>query len=330
MEGIEVMKAEKSVKVSVVIPNFNGKKFLRDCLDSVLAQEYNGFEIILVDNGSEDGSAEWVRLEYPQVNLLALPENAGFCGGVNAGIRKAKGKYILMLNNDTIVKPGFIRELVQELESSPRVFSCQAKMLQIQDENLTDDAGNFYNALGWAFAAGKGKPERNYNSSRKIFSSCAAAALYRKSILKKIGLLDEEHFAYLEDMDLGYRARLHGYENHFCPKAKVLHVGSGTSGSRYNLFKIRYSSRNNIYMIYKNMPCWQIILNLPLLLAGFGIKALFFTQKGFGKEYLAGIKNGFSLSLKNKKKKVNFKGKSRQCLKIQLELYRNIFYRLLQ
>lgn len=330
MEGLETMKAERSAEVSVIIPNFNGKKFLGDCLNSVLEQEYKDFEVILVDNGSEDGSAEWVRLEYPQVKLLALPENVGFCGGVNAGIRKARGKYILLLNNDTIAKPGFIHELVQEMEKSPAVFSCQAKMLQIQDENLMDDGGNFYCALGWAFADGKGKPEQNYNSSKKIFASCAGAALYRKSMLKKTGLLDEEHFAYLEDIDLGYRARLYGYENRFCPKARVLHVGSATSGSRYNLFKVRYSSRNNIYMIYKNMPWWQIILNLPFFLAGFGIKTIFFARKGFGKEYLAGIKNGFSISSKNRRKRVDFKGKGMQCLKIQIELYQNIFRRLCQ
>lgn len=323
------------MKVSVVIPNYNGKKYLKECLDSLLDQQFKDFEVILVDNGSSDGSLEWLRQEYPgevfpQVRIIALEENTGFCGGVNTGIRNAKGQYILLLNNDTIVKPGFIKELVKGIEKNPRIFSCQAKILEIHDQNKMDDAGNFYCALGWAFADGKGKPEQNYNRERKVFSSCAAAALYRKSILKEIGLFDEEHFAYLEDMDIGYRARLHGYENRFCPRARVLHVGSGTSGSRYNLFKVRYSSRNNIYMIYKNMPLWQIVLNLPFFLVGFGTKAIFFAKKGFGKEYLAGIKNGFAISRKNKEKKVNFRGKGWTCLKIQAELYGNMFRRILK
>ncbi len=117
----------------------------------------------------------------------------------------------------------------------------------------------------------------------KFFTSCAGAAIYRKKIFEKIGYFDEEHFAYLEDIDVGYRARINGYENWYAPKAIVYHIGSGTSGSRYNHFKTRYSSRNNIYLIYKNMPFLQILLNLPFLILGFGMKILFFTQKRNGK-----------------------------------------------
>jgi len=149
----------------------------------------------------------------------------------------------------------------------------------------------------------------------------------RKKILDKIGYFDEEHFAYLEDTDIGYRARIHGYENWYAPKAIVYHVGSGTSGSRYNQFKTRYSSRNNVYLIYKNMPFLQIVLNLPFLLAGFGIKLLFFSVKGMGKEYLAGIKNGFSISRKGKKVPFQIKNLS-SYVKIQFELWLNIFRRL--
>lgn len=119
--------------------------------------------------------------------------------------------------------------------------------------------------------------------------------------MERFGYFDEEHFAYLEDTDLGYRAQIFGYENWYLPKARVYHVGSGTSGSRYNQFKIRYSSRNNIYMLYKNMPLLQILLNLPFLVLGFGVKFLFFAGKGYGREYAAGIKNGFSISRKGKK-----------------------------
>ena len=140
------------------------------------------------------------------------------------------------------------------------------------------------------------------------------------------GYFDEEHFAYLEDLDIGYRARIFGYQNWYAPKAKVYHVGSGTSGSRYNQFKIRYSSRNNIYLIYKNMPFLQIVLNLPFLLVGFGAKILFFASKGFGKEYLAGIKNGFQISRKNRKVKFSMRNFPRY-IQLQVELWINIFRR---
>ena len=164
-------------------------------------------------------------------------------------------------------------------------------------------------------------------SSARFSSACAGAAIYRREVFETIGYFDEMHFAYLEDMDVGYRARIHGYENWYAPDAMVYHVGSGTSGSRYNQFKIRYSSRNNIYLIYKNMPLLQIIINLPFLVAGFGIKILFFTLKGFGREYIAGIKNGFQISAKNRK--VSFRLRNLpNYIKIQLELWVNIFRRL--
>lgn len=166
-------------------------------------------------------------------------------------------------------------------------------MIQMHDREKMDDAGNYYCALGWAFAEGKGKPEKKYRKEKKIFSSCAGAAIYRRTILDQIGWFDEEHFAYLEDMDIGYRAQIFGYENWFCPDSRVLHVGSGTSGSRYNLFKVRYSSRNNVYLIYKNMPLLQIIWNLPLLCLGFGCKAIFLPEKDLEKNMWQGLKTEF-------------------------------------
>lgn len=316
-------------EVSVIIPNFNGKKYLKDCLDALLVQDFPSFEIVVIDNGSKDGSITYLKENYPQVRIIALKENTGFCGAVNAGIRTSNAKYILLLNNDTIVQEGFIKALVQAIKKSPDIFSCQAKMLQMHDKGKIDDAGNYYCALGWAFADGKGKPEENYNKRKKIFASCAGAAIYRKSILNEIGCFDEEHFAYLEDLDIGYRARLYGYENWFCPEARVYHVGSGTSGSRYNLFKIRYSSRNNVYMIYKNMPLWQIVLNFPFFLVGFGIKTIFFAHKGFGREYLAGIKNGIQISNRHREKKLSRMAGKKLCyFTIQIDLYKNIAKKL--
>lgn len=309
--------------VSVIIPNYNGKQYLKNCLDAMERQVYKEFEVILVDNGSEDGSVEFVRAHYPWVRLVTLPENTGFCGGVNAGIRVSESPYVILLNNDTIAEKDFIKNLVSSMKRHPNAFSCQAKMLQISDRSKIDDAGNYYCALGWAFAYGKGKPESAYREEKQIFSSCAGAAIYSRDGLNRIGMFDEAHFAYLEDLDLGYRARLHGYENWFCPQARVYHVGSGTSGSRYNLFKVRYSSRNNVYLIYKNMPVLQVIWNFPLLLLGFGCKAIFFAGKGLGREYVAGIKNGIQLSRENREKKVRGVG-VKSYFTIQGELYRNM------
>ena len=279
-------------EVSVVIPNFNGMAYLDGVLSSLERQTIRNFEVILVDNGSTDGSCAFVSAEYPWVHMIQLPENYGFSRAVNEGIHAARSPYVLLLNNDTEAEPDFLEEMVAALRRHKKAFSCQAKMIQLHDRDKMDDAGNYYCALGWAFARGKGKDIRHYDREQKIFSTCAGAAIYRKKFIDRIGDFDEEHFAYLEDLDIGYRARICGYQNWYAPKAKVYHVGSGTSGSRYNSFKVRLAARNCIYLNYKNMPGWQILLNAPYLLAGIFVKYLFFVKNGFGGDYVSGLKEG--------------------------------------
>lgn len=314
------------MEVSVIIPNFNGIAFLDSVLGSLEGQTTQNFEVILVDNGSSDGSCSFVAGSYPWVDILELPENFGFCRAVNEGIRASKAPYVLLLNNDTEVAEDFVEQMLAALKRHKNAFSCGAKMVQYHDRDKLDDAGNFYCALGWSYARGKGKDVRSYKKEERVFAACGGAAIYRKRILEQIGCFDEEHFAYLEDIDIGYRARIYGYENWYAPEAVVYHVGSGTSGSRYNQFKTRYSSRNNIYLIYKNMPFLQILLNLPFLIAGFGIKLLFFAAKGMGREYLAGIKNGFSISRREKKVPFTLKHLPNYAA-VQVELWINIIRR---
>ncbi|HIY01632.1 MAG TPA: glycosyltransferase family 2 protein [Candidatus Blautia faecipullorum] len=314
------------MEVSVIIPNFNGIAFLDSVLGSLEGQTTQNFEVILVDNGSSDGSCSFVAGSYPWVHILELPENFGFCRAVNEGIRASKAPYVLLLNNDTEVTEDFVEQMLAALKRHKNAFSCGAKMVQYHDRDKLDDAGNFYCALGWSYARGKGKDVHTYKKEERVFAACGGAAIYRKRILEQIGCFDEEHFAYLEDIDIGYRARIYGYENWYAPEAVVYHVGSGTSGSRYNQFKTRYSSRNNIYLIYKNMPFLQILLNLPFLIAGFGIKLLFFAAKGMGREYLAGIKNGFSISRREKKVPFTLKHLPNYAA-VQVELWINIIRR---
>ena len=204
--------------VSVVIPNFNGMAYLDGVLSSLERQTIDNFEVILVDNGSTDGSCAFVAAEYPWVHMIQLPENYGFSRAVNEGIRVSRSPYVLLLNNDTEVKCDFLEEMVAALRRHKKAFSCQAKMIQFHDRDRMDDAGNYYCALGWAFARGKGKDIDRYEKEQKIFSTCAGAAIYRKKVLERIGEFDEEHFAYLEDLDIGYRARIQGYEIWYAPK----------------------------------------------------------------------------------------------------------------
>ncbi|MBQ0059662.1 MAG: glycosyltransferase family 2 protein [Lachnospiraceae bacterium] len=319
--------------VSIVIPNMNGAAYLRACLESVRKQQ-GVTRVIVVDNASTDGSDAMVKEIIPDAQLIRFETNTGFCGAVNAGIAASMDlDYVILLNNDTVIEPDFTRYLVEAM-ADENVFSAQARMLSMQDASVIDDAGDLYCALGWAFAYGKGKKDGpRYQKSRRLFSCCAGAAIYRISMLKEIGVFDEAHFAYLEDLDIGWRARLNGYMNIYEPRAVVHHVGSASSGSIYNLFKVRNSSRNSIYVIGKNMPWWQVILNLPLLIPGYLVKTLFFILKGYGKDYIAGIGKGVALSIKGAKEgKKAFKGlkKLPYCLRLQLELWFNLILRLKQ
>ena len=295
------------MKVTVVIPNYNGQKFIKTCLDALKRQSMRDFETIVIDNASQDGSYEVVKEEYPKVKLVRLKKNYGFSAAVNKGITLSETPYVILLNNDTEVHPHFVDELLKAIEQSEDIFSVSSKMINFADRNVMDDAGDHYSLMGWGFQQGVGQKIEEYTEDREVFSACAGAAIYRKKILEEIGLFDLQHFAYLEDMDLGYRARIHGYRNLFCAKAVVYHVGSGTSGSKYNDFKVRLAARNNIYMIYKNMPFLQLAVNMPFLAAGFLVKYLFFKKLGFGEVYKDGLKEGFETM--HTLKKVNFESR---------------------
>ena len=154
---------------------------------------------------------------------------------------------------------------------------------------------------------GTGRPISNYNEADEIFTACAGAAIYRRSAFEKIGYFDENHFAYLEDIDVGYRAKIYGYKNMYCPTALVYHVGSGTSGSKYNSFKVKLSARNSVYLNYKNMPLLQLILNFLPLFLGYVVKYLFFLKKGWGKDYKDGVKEGLATMKAQKKVPFQFK-----------------------
>lgn len=323
-------------QTTVIIPNYNGKKYLEPCLTSLFASEpaeRDGtapFCVTVVDNGSDDGSVEYLREHFPQVKLITFAENKGFCAAVNAGILASDTPFVLLLNNDTTVEDRFVSFMTEAISENAGFFSVGAKMVSMQEPDRVDTAGDFYCALGWAFARGKGKPASHYMRPCDVFSACAGAAIYRREILERIGLFDETHFAYLEDMDLGYRARLYGYRNRFEPRAVVYHAGSAFSGSRYNAFKVRLSSRNSVYLIGKNMPPLQILINLPFLIMGFLIKYLFFLHKGFGGIYAKGLWKGLKLACSDegRAKRVPFAWRRLpQYLRVEWELLLNMIRR---
>lgn len=318
------------MKTTVIIPNYKGIEYIDQCLKSVYAGSVPA-EVILVDNASGDGSLELVRERYPQVQIIEFAENTGFSKAVNAGIRAAKTEYVLLLNNDTVAAPEMVEYLERAMDERTESFSAAARMISLKDRDRLDGAGDFYCALGWAFARGKDKPKDSYLSLDRIFSSCAGCAIYRRELFDRVGLFDENHFAYLEDVDLGYRANIYGYPNWYVPEAVVYHAGSAASGSRHNEFKVRLSARNSIYLVYKNMPILQVVLNLPLLLLGHLVKLLFFGLKGLGGVYAAGLAEGVRLSFsrQGRSHKVVFRWKNlKNYLWVQGQLWHNMVRRL--
>lgn len=312
------------MKVTVVIPNYNGISFLKDCMESLKIQTYKDFSVLVVDNASADGSVEFIKREYPEAELLELDKNYGFSRAVNEGISHVRTTYVLLLNNDTAADRDFIGELVKCMDKDERIFSANPKMIQMYRPDLLDDAGDLYSVIGWGFQRGVGQSSDNYNRECNIFSACAGASIYRKKIFEEIGVFDEMHFAYLEDIDVGYRARIAGYKNVYCPTAKVYHVGSGTSGSKYNDFKVRLAARNGIYLNYKNMPLLMLLVNILPIAFGIFIKYLFFWRKGFRRAYADGLKEGIRTC--RACRKVRFKLRnSGSYIRIECELIYNLF-----
>jgi len=284
----------EKIQISIIIPNFNGEQFLKECLNSIKKQNFSHYEVIIVDNGSNDGSVEYLNENYDEFTLIQNQENLGFATAVNQGIKASNAEYVFLLNNDTELEVECVSKLLNCIDNDENIFGVSSKMIQNQDRNLIDDAGDEYTILGYTKKVGNNRSKELYKNKREIFSACAGAAIYRRNIFDIIGYFDENFFAYMDDVDISYRARIHGFKCVYCPEAVVYHDVSATSGSKYNAFKIRLAARNNVYVPYKNMPWPQLILNLLFLILGFLIKYLVFLKKGHGNDYIAGLKEGLT------------------------------------
>ena len=252
-------------RASVVIVNWNGREYLDRCLSSVLAQTYPHFEVILVDNGSTDGSAEYVSAAFPEVLSIRNQENLGFAAGNNVGIKASRGKFLATLNNDTEVDPLWLEELVTAMGSLPRVGMCASKMLLYHQPHIIDSTGIDINAAAIAWDREGGKLDREEELRPvEIFGACAGAALYHREMLDEIGLFDEDYFIYLEDVDLAWRAQLRGWRCLYVPTAKVKHIHSATmvEGSPVKNYLL---GRNRMWTIIKNYPLPHLFLYLPLI-----------------------------------------------------------------
>lgn len=250
--------------ISVVVLNYNGKRYLDDCLSSLAAQTFRDFEVIVVDNASKDGSVEHIKSNFSWVRLVINEENLGFAGGTNSGIRAADGELILTFNNDARAD-GRLLEYLHKPMADSKVGACAAKMLLF--DGRINSAGICISRSGAAWDRGMFEPDTGqYDAEEEVFGACAGAALYRREMLDEIGLFDEDFFLYMEDVDLAFRARLAGWKCIYVPEAKVFHHHGGTAGAGSDL-SVYYGNRNVIWYAIKDFPTRLLVTSLPFIIA---------------------------------------------------------------
>jgi GT2 family glycosyltransferase len=265
--------------VSIVIVTWNGRDYLEPCLTAVAAQEGVDAETILVDNGSSDGSAALVRERFPWVRIVSLTENRGFAGGNNAGVREARGRYVVLLNNDTVPEAGWLAALLRGREQGGTHALASSRIVYMHDPRLIDSAGDGLLRCGGAFKRHHGASVDVATESGDVFGICGAACVIPKRVFDELGGFDEDFFALHEDVDLSYRARLLGYPCRYVADAIVRHHGSATLG-RVSPFAVFHGQRNLEWMYFKNTPASLLLRTLPGHLVYTAAAAVHFTRAG--------------------------------------------------
>jgi len=263
--------------VSVIIPNWNGAEHLPTCLESLKRQTLAGLEVIVVDNGSTDGSLLLLKQEYAEAQVLALGENRGFAGACNAGMRAARGDFVVLLNNDTEAAADWLEEVVAAFDRCPEAGMVASKMLLFDRRSVFHTAGDFYRLDGVPGNRGVWETdEGQYDTELYVFGACGGSAAYRRAMLEEVGLLDEAFFYSCEDVDLAWRAQLAGWRCMYAPRAVVYHKLSATGGGPTASF---YDGRNTIYVLIKDYPAdlwqrhWRKVLCRQLTIAGEAIRS---------------------------------------------------------
>ncbi len=227
-------------------------KFIGLCLDSLNQSDFYSYEVIVIDNGSVDGSLEMIEKNYPLVRLIKNPENMGFAVACNQGIKAAKGEYISLLNNDIEVESNWLTKLYEGMERHPECGMGTTKMMFLDQRDVFYNTGDLFHA--WSAGGGRGQGEKDigqYEEEDYVFGACAGAGIYRRDFFEKVGIFDEDFFIFAEDVDINMRGQLQGFKCVYLPKAKVYHIGTATIG----LYSDRYiylCKRNDIFVLIRN------------------------------------------------------------------------------
>ena len=252
--------------VTALVANYNGRKLLDTVVPSLLAQTYPKLSVVVVDDGSGDGSAAYVRERWPDVTVLELPTNVGIATAFNRGVESAGEELIALVNNDIELEPDWLERLVTALEAHPEAASASGKMLRFYDRGVIDAAGDGLRWSGAAFNRGGGeRDEGQYDAPDEVLTACAGAALYRRSALVEVGPFDEDFWAYLEDVDWGLRAQLLGYSSRYVPDAVAYHMRGATTAQAKPRFRVP-QRRNQLWVPLKNYPASALLRHAPEIL----------------------------------------------------------------
>jgi GT2 family glycosyltransferase len=269
----------RNPEVSVVIVTWNGRRFLDACLHAVAAQRGVDAETILVDNGSTDGTIEHVRATFPWVRVVSLPENRGFAGGNNAGVREARGPLVALLNNDAVPQEGWLRALVDGLDERAGFALVTSRIVYMHDPGIIDSAGDGWLRWGGAFKRHHGAPASVAGESGEVFGVCGAACLMPTAVFDELGGFDDDFFASHEDVDLSYRARLLGYRCRYVAGAVVRHHGSATFGQA-SASSVFHGQRNMEWVYLKNTPASLLVRTVPGHIVYTAVAAVHFARIG--------------------------------------------------
>jgi GT2 family glycosyltransferase len=258
-------------KVSVVIINFNGRKYLEQFIPSVLASTYPGMELIVADNASTDDSLKFLRTHYPAVRIIELKRNHGYAGGYNEALKEVKSEYYVLLNSDVEVTPGWIEPIIELMDKDRMIGACQPKILSYNQKDqfeYSGGAGGWLDCLGYPFARGRifdicEVDKGQYNETQSIFWASGAALFVRSDLFHEAKGFDTYFFAHMEEIDFCWRLQLLGYQIFACPASEVYHIGGGTL-PKGNERKVFLNFRNNMIMLAKNLPKRQSFWKIPL------------------------------------------------------------------
>ncbi len=276
-------------KVSVIIPNWNGRHLLKVCLESLERQTLKNFEVVIVDNGSSDTSVEYIKKYFPKVKVIPLDKNYGFTKAVNTGIKNAKGEYLVLLNNDTELDSRYLEYLVKASDNHPDVGFVAAKMLNFYNRKIIDSAWDAVSVVGHSYSVGQGKKDSiEFNKPQYIFLATGGSSLFKRQIFEKVGYFDEDYHTYMEDVDLCLRAQIAGFKGWYEPKAILYHMRKATSSRIVSLSEY-WHFRNMTQNIIKDYPLKLFLIDLnwlKILLVNINT-IIYMAKKGFLKQALA-------------------------------------------